>query len=310
MGMCFCRDEIVWLMHHHENPPLRQAKNKITDDLGDRTLPELLFYMEEIRGLVRKYSQVIQRYYVQYLSGYDAIALDQSIQNLNNMPEEDSILLSSICQTISNVTVDQVEDPDSNFDFSGLRLDWARLQSYISSAQVAKPGLFLDAFKSTGIAALLNTIVFHTRMVDDLEEMMVETSDLSLFCFYARLFEDHFQMCLEFPAQNRYIIAFPLICGHFAQITNEFCPEERIHIRERSLSVVNLFLDEMSKEAKNIITTICDEQCNLSDRLLPKHCAALIAEAVNKKKRDKKRIITGIFAILLAVTAKMQSKFS
>ena len=37
----------------------------------------MLFYMEELRGLVRKYSQVVQRYYVQYLSGYDAIALDQ-----------------------------------------------------------------------------------------------------------------------------------------------------------------------------------------------------------------------------------------
>ena len=136
----------------------------------------------------------------------------------------------------------------------------------------------MEQFKATGIAALLNTIVFHTRMVDQVEEMLVDTSDLSLFCFYARLFEDHFQMCLEFPAQNRYIIAFPLICGHFAQITNEFCPEERTHIRERSLSVVNLFLDEMAKESKNIITTICDEHCNMSDRLLPKHCAALIAE--------------------------------
>ena len=49
-------------------------------------------------------------------------------------------------------------------------------------------------------------------------------------------------MCLEFPAQNRFIIAFPLICGHFSNITNEFCPEEKVHIRERSLSVVNLFL--------------------------------------------------------------------
>ena len=270
--------QIIWLMHHHENPPLRQAKNKVTDDLIDRNLPELLFYMEEIRGLVRKYSQVLQRYYVQYLSGYDAIALDQSIQNLTQLPEEDSVLLSSICQTISNVSVDQVEDPESNFDFSGLRLDWARLQSYVSSAQVAKPGLLLDAFKQSGIAALLNTIVFHTRMVDQLEEMLVDTSDLSLFCFYARLFEDHFQMCLEFPAQNRFIICFPLICGHFAQITNDFCPEEKIHIRERSLSVVNLFLDEMAKEAKNIITTICDEQCNYQDRLLPKHCAVMIVD--------------------------------
>ena len=49
-------------------------------------------------------------------------------------------------------------------------------------------------------------------MVDQLEEMLVDTSDLSLFCFYMRLFEDHFQMCLEFPAQNRYII------GEFLQI--------------------------------------------------------------------------------------------
>lgn len=42
---------------------------------------------------------------------------------------------------------------------------------------------------------------------------------------------------------------------------------QRHHIRERSLSVVNMFLDEMAKEAKNIITTICDEQCTMSDKV-------------------------------------------
>ena len=46
------------------------------------------------------------------------------------------------------------------------------------------------------------------------------------------------------------------------------------------MSVINLFLDEMSKEAKNIITTVCDEQCTLSDRLLPKHCAPMIAQVL------------------------------
>ena len=55
---------------------------------------------------------------------------------------------------------------------------------------------------------------FHTRMVDNLDEMISETSDISLFCFYSRFFEDNFQTCLEFPAQNRFIGAFPLICGH------------------------------------------------------------------------------------------------
>ena len=34
-----------------------------------RQLPELLFYVEELRKLVFKYGQVIKRYYVQYVSG-------------------------------------------------------------------------------------------------------------------------------------------------------------------------------------------------------------------------------------------------
>ena len=75
-------------------------------------------------------------------------------------------------------------------------------------------------------------------------------------------------MCLEFPAQTRYIIAFPLICSHFLNCVHELCPEERYHIGDRSINLVNLFLEEMSKEAKNIITTICDEHCIMSDMVI------------------------------------------
>lgn len=53
--------------------------------------------------------------------------------------------------------------------------------------------------------------------------------------------------------------------------------------------MVNIFLDEMAKEAKNIITTICDEQCTMSDKLLPKHCAQTIAQLANRKKKDKNK---------------------
>ncbi len=130
------------------------------------------------------------------------------------------------------------------FDFRGLRLDWCRLQAYTS---VAKSQLVLSDHRD--LATLLNTIAFHTKMVDALDDMLTDTSDLSifwsvnmhhlnklaepnllfLFCdfsFYNKLFEDHFHMCLEFPAQNRYIIVFPLICGHFQNCTHELCPEE------------------------------------------------------------------------------------
>lgn len=37
--------------------------------------------------------------------------------------------------------------------------------------------------------------------------------------------------------------------------------------------MVNAFLDEMSKEAKDIITTICDEMCILSDKVNDIFCS-------------------------------------
>ncbi|KAG8240034.1 hypothetical protein J437_LFUL018066 [Ladona fulva] len=225
----------------------------------------------------------MQRYYIQYLSGYDAVSLNHIIPALEGMSEDERVILTSICNYIANLSVKQVEDNEI-FDLVAIRIDWFRLQAYTS---VSKSNLVLADNRE--LAVTMDTIKFHTKMVDYLDEMLVETSDLSIFCFYSKIFEDQFHMCLEFPAQNRYIVAFPLICGHFQSCTHELCPEERHHIRERSLSVVNMFLDEMAKEAKNIITTICDEQCLMSDKLLPKHCAVLISQAVNRKKKDKNK---------------------
>lgn len=34
---------------------------------------------------------------------------------------------------------------------------------------------------------------------------------------------------MEFPAQHRYSIAFPMVCAHFMQATHELCPEEVRH---------------------------------------------------------------------------------
>ncbi|NIG60388.1 nck-associated protein 1 [Pontoporia blainvillei] len=48
-----------------------------------------------------------------------------------------------------------------------------------------------------------------------------------------------------------------------------------------------MFLDEMAKQARNLITDICTEQCTLSDQLLPKHCAKTISQAVNKKSKKQ-----------------------
>lgn len=283
MALSFARDEVHWLLRHYDNPPVRQRGIKThPEDLVDRQLPELLFHVEELRSLVHKYNQVIQRYYVQYLQGYDAVALNQIMQNISMMPEDDAVIVESAHTLISTLSVKQVENNEL-FDLRGLRLDWFRLQAYSSVARYP-----MHLFDHRDLAVLMNMVVFHTKMVDNLDELVLESSDLSIFCFYSKIFDEQFHMCLEFPAQTRYIISFPLICGHFMNCNHELCPEERHHIGDRSLTMVNGFLDEMAKEARNIITTICDRQFILSDQLLPKHVAPQIAQVVNKKKRDKK----------------------
>ncbi|XP_072333764.1 nck-associated protein 1 isoform X2 [Scyliorhinus torazame] len=308
MALSFARDEIIWLLRHADNIP----RTRNSDDFIDKHVAELIYYMEELRAHVRKYGPVMQRYYVQYLSGFDAVVLNELVQNLSVCPEDESIIMSSFVNTMTSLSVKQVEDGEV-FDFRGMRLDWFRLQAYTS---VSKASLNLSDHKELG--KMMNTIIFHTKMVDSLVEMLVETSDLSLFCFYSRAFEKMFHQCLELPSQSRYSIAFPLVCTHFMSCTHELCPEEKVldhstqsllirqplisginlvnvantsskrhHIGDRSLSLCNMFLDEMAKQARNLITDICTEQCTLSDQLLPKHCAKTISQAVNKKSKKQ-----------------------
>ena len=283
-GLSIARDEIHWLLRHFDNPPSKRHNIKLSqEDFVDRQLPELLFYMEELRGLVKKYNQVLQRYFVQYLSGYDSVMLNQLIQNLAVCPEDESIILSSLYNSIASVTVKQVEE-NVLFDFRGIRLDWFRLQAYTS---VGKAALILK--DHIDLAKHMNTICFHTKMVDYLDQLVVETSDLSLYCFYTQIYEHQFKQCMEFPAQHRYSIVFPMICGHFMNATHELCPEERHSIGTTSVQYTHWFLKEMSDEVNQVITAICEEQCMLSDKLLPKHSADIIIQTAQKKRPHDRR---------------------
>lgn len=284
MGLSLARDEFNWLLRHYDNPPPKKMNVKLhMDELVDRQIPELMFHVEELRALVKKYNQVMQRYFVQYLSGYDAVVLNQLIQGLSVCPEDESVILTSFYNSIASLSIKQVEENEL-FDFRGVRLDWFRLQAYTS---VSRASLQLKEHRD--IAKHMNTVVFHTKMVDFLDEILVETSDLSVYCFYTSVFEHQFKQCMEFPAQHRYSIAFPMVCAHFMQATHQLCPEERHSIGTTSVQYAHWFLKEMSEEVNQVITAICEEQCMLADKILPKNCATHIAHSINRKKnKDRK----------------------
>ncbi|KAL4655717.1 nck-associated protein 1-like [Arapaima gigas] len=274
MALAFSRDEVLWLVRHSENVP----KTKTPEDYVDSQVAELLFYMERLKTLMRQHNHVVQRYHLQYLAQFDALVLNDTIQNMNVCPEEESILMTSFVSMLSALSVKQVENGEE-FDFRSLRLDWLRLQVYTS---VAKAPLSLRDY--TDLAKIMNMIEFHTRMMDDIDGMLHETSDLSLLCFYPRVFEKMFSQGSEDTLMQRYLIAFPLVCCHFNQCTHQMCPEE---VKKRSLKLCITSLDEIARQTCSVVLEICAEQCNLDDQLLPKHCAQTISYACNKKQKKQ-----------------------
>ncbi|NXX58017.1 NCKPL protein, partial [Scopus umbretta] len=273
MALSFCRDEVSWLVRHAEHV----TKTKTPEDFADSHVAELLFLMEQLRSLVRRQVGVLQRYHVQYLARFDALVLSDVIQNLSVCPEEESIILSSFVSSLSALSVKEVDDKEQ-FDFTPLRLDWFRLQAYTS---VAKASLPLGSNPDVG--RVMNLIVFHTKLLDSLEELLAEVSDLSNLCFYPRPMEKMFVATMEEPSMLRYSIAFPLLCSHFSHCVHPMCPEEYPHLKTIALGLCNKFLEEMARQASACVMDACAEQHNLSEQLLPKHCASTVSKTRNKK---------------------------
>lgn len=60
--------------------------------------------MHELRSLVQKYAGVIQRYYSQYISGYDALALTEIVQALEGLTEDEATIMSDFCADIARIS--------------------------------------------------------------------------------------------------------------------------------------------------------------------------------------------------------------
>ncbi|XP_061543206.1 nck-associated protein 1-like isoform X4 [Phycodurus eques] len=275
MALSFSRDEVQWLVRHSENMP----KIKQPEDYIDNQMAELLFHMEKLKGLMRKYHYVVQRYHIQYLAQFDALVLNDTIQNMHVCPEEESVLLSSFVSTLSVLSVKQVESKEE-FDFRAVRLDWLRLQAYTS---VNKAPLLIKDYPD--LAKVMNMIQFHTKMVDATEELLQETSNVSIFCFYPRVFEKMFCQSSEQMTMKRYLMAFPSVCSHFHWCRHTLCPEEEEAIEKRSLRSCVTFLEQIASQTSAIMLEICAEQCNLNDQLLPKHCVEAISAARYRKQK-------------------------
>uniref|UniRef100_A0A8C2ECK7 NCK associated protein 1 like n=1 Tax=Cyprinus carpio TaxID=7962 RepID=A0A8C2ECK7_CYPCA len=220
-------------------------KTKTPEDYADSQMAELFYYMEKLRTLLAQHRYVIQRYHLQYLSQYDALVLNDIIQGMYVCPEEESVLMSSFVSTLSAMSLKHL-DAGEEFDLKPFRLDWLRLQVWLKFCMF-----------------LLKLMTFQSyRDAENSFELTCLSEDVSM---------------------QRYLTAFPVICSHFSQCLHPLCPEEAEDIENRSLKMSVNFLEEISRQTCMVVLEICAEQCNLHEKLLPKHSAETISTARNKK---------------------------
>lgn len=270
------RDEVIWLLRHQvEMPNISKKGNKMVDELIDRQLPELLFYMLELRDLVVRYTGVIQRYYLQYVSSYDSLVVSEEIVAANGLNVEESKLLSDFANSIGNI--------NSDTDLRALRLDWFRFQACVS---VSRSHFQLS--KHRKLAIFMNTSVFHLKMIDLQEEMLRETSDLSIYCFYPKLAEKHWQSCLQLPAQARYALSFARLASHFTSALHELCPEERTFITEKALAQCNSVLEETCKQVSFVLDRVAEHEYGLAYQMTPNAVAVKVVTQVVQQKGSGK----------------------
>ncbi|KAE9415969.1 hypothetical protein Angca_008386, partial [Angiostrongylus cantonensis] len=274
---------VLWLLRHlSEWPSSNKKASKQCDELVDRQLPELLYYMLELRELVIKYSDVIQRYYLKYVNGYDAIMTSELVSMINDLNEDEAVILSDFASSISSI--------NSDTDLRALRLDWFRFQARTSMTRST-----FSLSKNRKLAIVMNTNVFHLKMIDLQEEMLKETSDLSVYCFYIKILERQWKSCLTLPSQSRFALCFARICGHFSAALHDMCPEEKNHILEKSLAICNTILDDVCQSITNVMDALCERELALAEQTSPNTIAAEIVSQILRTKGVKNAaIVSGV----------------
>ncbi|GMS95850.1 hypothetical protein PENTCL1PPCAC_18025, partial [Pristionchus entomophagus] len=276
MALSFARDEIIWLLRHLESWPQSSKKNALkVEDLMDRQLPELIHYLLELRDLVMKYSSVVHNYHLQYVNGYDCHVLSELMSSLSGqMGDTEGIIMTDLLRDLSSICAET--------DLAAMRLDWFRLQA---SWSMSNSCFSLTSNRKLTVA--MNAAMFHLKMIDNLEETIRETSDLSIYCFYSRQMEIQWKTCIEMPIQCRFSLSFARLCSHFRDSLHDLCPEEKNHIIEKSLALCNSVLDEMARATITVVDRLAEYELRLAEQTTPSHVASNIAHQMARVKLDE-----------------------
>ena len=261
-------DEISWLMRHGCTPAPK-GKGKVDQSvMKDPELPELLHHMMVIKRLYSEHAELVQRYYAEYLVGFD-VPTARDLTAGVHVPKHETSWLRAV-----------VDGPDElrrtshkQVHFDGLRLDWLRLQASLSMPNSTTPLLARPK-----IAEVLNNIDFHTRFVDTLDEHIREAASPPGLFYFRRAFLGLFEASMSTRGQERHSTAFALACDGFATRTARLVPEERVEVGREAANIANGILSRVANTAYQTVHSMGMLHVALAEKFLPMDAARGMVE--------------------------------
>jgi len=241
-GLSLAKEEVFWYFRHIKAQPPKGFSRKVTDDeLRDNRISELIHLMVEFVDLISTHKAEIQSYYLQYLRGPDTRRLSElfSATNFHGMV---SAGIGKICNSILD-EIKAVDQNDFNHDFKGLRLNWFRVESSLSSLQSNTP-----IVKVKDVVDRLNLIANHTRYVDDIDRLLDQYASLRELWYYRDSFYETFSRAIkDGPNQPLHAMSFLKVISSFPSNASFWNGEEQAEIGQQAW-----------KDAEKLYQEVCE----------------------------------------------------
>jgi len=266
-ALSLAKEEIFWYFRHCK--PANSAKTlgrKIVDEeYKDNRISELIFVVDAVHSLIKKYKKSVQEYYVEYLCGADSVKLADIINN-PSLPPLVGPQVMNICQSIleeiKHVSLDQFHG-GKQYDFKALRLNWFRVESFLSSLQSPCPPI-----RCRELLDRLLLIYNHTRFVDDLDGLLEEFGSLKALWYWRDyLLEIFEEMIKDGPNQPLHVAAFLRLFQTFPSNATAHNPEERAEIGTAIVADVEKMIGSVCKRLLDLINEVARNYISFNSQL-------------------------------------------
>ncbi|KAI0977736.1 hypothetical protein GJ496_008595 [Pomphorhynchus laevis] len=234
------KHEVNWLVSH--------GSLLDNENLPDRFTCELIYYMEKMKEVIIANKKIIDQYFCDYIAMFDAIELHLSIKDLTNITLEENQYISSFVDALDKLSEKKADMNEVNkLCLGDLHLDWKRFQAISTQRSSNSQSLLAPRF-----ICIMHSISFHCDLVENSQHLFKEAGTATNLLFYPIQFESIFRSCIELPSRSSYCVACPLLCCNINQVFNKLCPEEKVHLSDMIVGFMHSFLNEISKELKNL----------------------------------------------------------